>query len=131
MKLSKRIHVLVFVLFPTCLLGMDGGQSITKFIFPQPTGQYAVGTKLFELTDVTRNDQETSAPRELVVQVWYPAQGIPGTQTAPYAYEAREIYKRDLAAQGLGEEKTQCLILFVRTQFLKHQFAVTLRYTHL
>lgn len=39
------------------------------FYFPKPTGQYAVGTKLFEFTDSTRNDPETSKPRELVVQV--------------------------------------------------------------
>lgn len=42
---------------------------MTEFILPQPTGQYAVGTKLFELTDTTRRDPETSKPRELVVQV--------------------------------------------------------------
>ena len=48
---------------------MKKGQSMTEFILPQPTGQYAVGTKLFELTDTTRRDPETSKPRELVVQV--------------------------------------------------------------
>ncbi len=44
------------------------------FIFPKPTGQYTVGTKLFELTDTAHNDPETHKPRELVVQVWYPAE---------------------------------------------------------
>ncbi len=80
-----------------------------EFIFPQPTGQYAVGTKLFELTDTTHNDPETSKPRELVVQVWYPAEGKLGMAKAPYAYEAREWYKKAFAQLGVGAEKLRLL----------------------
>jgi dienelactone hydrolase len=77
-----RIITLAFLSLSICLLGifcylkfvdMKKGQSMPEFIFPKPTGQYAVGTKLFELTDPTRNDPETNKPRELVVQVWYPS----------------------------------------------------------
>ena len=100
---------------------MKKGQAMPKFIFPQPTGKYAVGTKLFELSDPTRNDPETNKPRELVVQVWYPSSLLTElrrtspldskteNQTAPYAYEAREWYKKAFAQQGVAAEKLQLL----------------------
>lgn len=80
-----------------------------EFIFPKPSGKYAVGTKLFELTDSTRNDFETGKPRELVVQAWYPAEGKPLGATAPYAYEAREWYKSMFSQQGVEAEKLKLL----------------------
>jgi len=39
---------------------MNKCQSTPEFIFPLPTGTYAVGTKLFELIDLARNDPETN-----------------------------------------------------------------------
>jgi predicted dienelactone hydrolase len=82
---------------------------MTEFIFPQPTGQYAVGARLFEFIDTARNDPETSKPRELVVQVWYPLEGKSGAETAPYAYETREWYKRVMAKPGVDPEKLRML----------------------
>lgn len=79
------------------------------FIFPKLTGTYAVGTKLFEIVDSTRNDPETGKPRELVVQAWYPTKEKPGVITAPYAYEAREWYKKSFTQQGIGEETIKLL----------------------
>ena len=67
------------------------------FVFPQPTGKYAVGTNLFYWTDLTRKDPETNKPRELVVQVWYPAEGKMGSLTAPYTYEGLADFKKDEA----------------------------------
>ncbi len=125
MNIKKNLkRVLLLLLLLVCLFGwylyhMKKGQSMPEFIFPQPTGCYAVGTKLFELTDPTRNDPETSKPRELVVQVWYPStlklrraspgQGKPADATAPYAYEALETNKRAFAKQGVGAEKMRLL----------------------
>jgi len=46
--------------------------------FPQPTGPYGVGTRVYSWTDRTRPEPFTPAPgdrRELVVQIWYPATG--------------------------------------------------------
>jgi len=88
-----------------------------EFIFPKPTGSCAVGTKLFELTDATRNDPETNKPREMVVQVWYPAERSTGEKTALYAYEVREVYKRAFSKDDISAEKIN-LIDSIRTHAL-------------
>jgi predicted dienelactone hydrolase len=53
-----------------------------------PTGPYAVGTAVYHLTDSTRDEIYTDDPadkRELMVQVWYPAQPPqPGTKPVRY-----------------------------------------------
>jgi predicted dienelactone hydrolase len=53
-----------------------------------PTGPYAVGTAVYHLTDPARDEIYTDDPtdkRELMVQVWYPAQPPqPGTKPARY-----------------------------------------------
>ncbi len=51
-----------FVLFPTPR-------------FPEPTGPYGVGTRIYDWTDVTRPEPFTADSndhRQLVVQIWYP-----------------------------------------------------------
>jgi hypothetical protein len=71
-----------------CLLVLTAAATyvLPMFSLPKPTGQYAVGTRIFSLTDPVR--METHVPgstrhREIVVQVWYPAS--PGKQPlAPY-----------------------------------------------
>ena len=47
------------------------------FRFPQPTGRFAIGTLTYHWVDTSRADifsADPSARRELVVQVWYPAE---------------------------------------------------------
>lgn len=102
-KLLLGLLLLSIFLLGWYLCRIKKGQSMPEFIFPQPTGQYAVGTKLFELTDPTRNEQETGNPRELVAQVWYPSDEKPGATTASYAYEACEWYKSSFAQQGVKD----------------------------
>ena len=54
---------------------------------PTPPGSYAVGSVLYDWTDTTRAETYSSDPndkRELMVQVWYPAQPAAGAQTIPY-----------------------------------------------
>ncbi|MFE2480135.1 alpha/beta hydrolase family protein [Streptomyces sp. NPDC059389] len=57
-------------------------------VFPEPTGRFAVGTGVLELTDPDRPETATPAPedrRTVVAQFWYPAQKPPaGTGRAPY-----------------------------------------------
>lgn len=56
------------------------------FDLPKPDGAYSVGTKTFHLTDQSREETLTKNPhdkRELMVQVWYPAQGLNGQKQAP------------------------------------------------
>jgi dienelactone hydrolase len=49
---------------------------VPMFVLPKPTGPYAVGTRIIYLEDSSRvedADQHLSLPRELMVQIWYPA----------------------------------------------------------
>ncbi len=57
---------------------------LPKFRLPQPTGPYAIGTRIVHLTDASRSDPDfPSGHRELMVQVWYPAANASGP-LAPY-----------------------------------------------
>jgi predicted dienelactone hydrolase len=63
------------------------------FTLPVPTGRYAVGTTSIDLVDRSRLelcDPTTKSPRELVVQVWYPAISNYGDK-APYLSDRRLI----------------------------------------
>jgi dienelactone hydrolase len=47
------------------------------FRLPKPTGPYAVGTRTLYLKDASRTEDAgpaSGAPRELMIQVWYPAE---------------------------------------------------------
>jgi predicted dienelactone hydrolase len=63
---------------------------LPMFRLPQPTGPYAIGTRVMYMVDQNRN--EDAAPglgrkRELMVQIWYPA----GASRSPYApYRRRQ-----------------------------------------
>jgi dienelactone hydrolase len=49
---------------------------VPMFSLPKPTGPYPVGTRIIYLKDSGRIDDHTSplgTPRELMVQIWYPA----------------------------------------------------------
>ena len=51
--------------------------ALRRFRLPAPTGPYAVGTRILDLTDASRHEDGSSDPsakRELVVQLWYPAE---------------------------------------------------------
>ncbi len=54
---------------------------------PTPSGPYAVGSVLYDWTDTTRAETYSSDPnakRELMVQIWYPAQPTADAKTIPY-----------------------------------------------
>ncbi|HEX6097727.1 MAG TPA: alpha/beta fold hydrolase [Thermoanaerobaculia bacterium] len=53
----------------------------------EPAGSQAVGTRKLTWTDAERNDPVAGAPRQVVVQVWYPARSARGTRPAPYIME--------------------------------------------
>lgn len=57
---------------------------------PKPTGNFAVGTVIYNWTDVTRDDIVTEAAddkRRIIVQIWYPSKIEQGAQRAPYMPE--------------------------------------------
>jgi predicted dienelactone hydrolase len=73
------------------------------FGLPVPIGRYPVGTTAIDLVDRSRLelcDPATKSPRELVVQVWYPAISNYGTK-APYLPDRRSIPKGIYSHLGL------------------------------
>ncbi|MBP0450682.1 dienelactone hydrolase family protein [Kitasatospora sp. RG8] len=76
--------------------------------FPEPSGDFAVGTRVVQWTDPRRPETFTADPddrRTVVVQLWYPAPKSPaGTQRAQYLgrteHEARTV--SDALAREVG-----------------------------
>ncbi|MEU6486621.1 dienelactone hydrolase family protein [Streptomyces sp. NPDC046887] len=76
--------------------------------FPEPSGRFAVGTRVVQWTDPGRAESFTADPddrRTVVVQLWYPARKSPaGTRRAQYLgrteQEARTV--SDALAGGVG-----------------------------
>lgn len=55
------------------------------FSLPAPTGTFAVGTRIIHLVDPVRIDPAfPSGRRELMIQIWYPADPRSGSELAPY-----------------------------------------------
>ncbi|MFI7082137.1 alpha/beta hydrolase family protein [Streptomyces anulatus] len=78
-------------------------------VFPEPSGRFAVGTRVVQWTDPRRPETFTADPhdrRTVVVQLWYPAQkSLAGTQRAQYLgrteREARTVSGALARAVGL------------------------------
>ncbi|MFI5983674.1 alpha/beta hydrolase family protein [Streptomyces sp. NPDC051555] len=76
--------------------------------FPEPSGEYAVGTRVVQWTDPRRPETFTADPHDLrtvVVQFWYPARESPaGARPAQYLgrteHEARTVSRA--LARGVG-----------------------------
>jgi len=63
---------------------------------PAPTGRYSVGTVLYDWADESREEQWSTLPgkrRELMVQVWYPADSTQGRQAEPYVPDFERLKK--------------------------------------
>lgn len=59
--------------------------AIPMFSFPTPSGPYAVGTVTYHWVDQKRADfGDPSARRELMVQIWYPAERSPQARRDTY-----------------------------------------------
>lgn len=57
------------------------------FRFPRPTGPYGVGTLTYHWVDHSRREilgPDPGAPRELMAQIWYPAQADASARRASY-----------------------------------------------
>jgi dienelactone hydrolase len=68
---------------------------------PEPGGPFAVGTFTHHLVDAGRPDpysEPPNQPREIMLQVWYPAPPDASGETAPYAD------RLDIAAPALAEQ---------------------------
>ncbi len=64
------------------------------FTLPEPTGPYAVGTTEFEWVDESRLEIFSPDPadhRDLMVQVWYPAENTSGAEAIPMWPDAKNL----------------------------------------
>lgn len=60
---------------------------VPVFRFPDPGGPYAIGTVSYHWRDHDRReifDGDPAARRELMAQIWYPAESSVEAETAPY-----------------------------------------------
>ena len=53
-------------------------KTIERRFFPKPTGRFAIETVKYHWTDRTLTEESPRkvGPRELIVQIWYPAEGV-------------------------------------------------------
>src|SRR5215216_3969610 len=64
------------------------------FRFPHPSGPYEIGTLSYHWVDADRPEVFTADPddhRELMVQIWYPAEEDPSSPRAPYIQDADAV----------------------------------------
>jgi dienelactone hydrolase len=69
-------------------------QLLPVFDYPEPSGEYAVGTTALSLRDDTRN-------RDLMVQIWYPANDISNAKRAAYLPEVEKLAPALMATMGM------------------------------
>ncbi|WP_437622996.1 alpha/beta hydrolase family protein [Sorangium sp. So ce1151] len=72
---------------PACTGWGDAPPGDGLFELPRPTGPHPVGTQVRALTDSARGEEATEDPedrRELLVQLWYPADPCGAGELAPY-----------------------------------------------
>lgn len=101
-----KFAVLAFLVIVVAIAAFIGYLAIARnaaLALPAPTGSYAVGRSEFNWVDSALADplaNQGSAPRELVVWVWYPAAQA-GTTPAPYLPPAWvQVRNTDQGAAG-------------------------------
>ncbi|MGK8523820.1 alpha/beta hydrolase family protein [Nocardia asteroides] len=68
--------------------------AVPVFRLPQPQGPYAIGTVTYHWRDADRReifDTDAEARRELMAQIWYPAESGTETAAAPYVSDATAL----------------------------------------
>jgi predicted dienelactone hydrolase len=79
------VIIVVAVILVSSSLFLDS--LLPAFYLPIPSGEYAIGTTTFELTDDTRNETFTEPPndhRRILIRAWYPSDTVTGHRMAPY-----------------------------------------------
>jgi dienelactone hydrolase len=98
----RKLGNIVFRLAGLGLIGLAGllSWALPVFSFPTPTGAYPVGTVTLHFTDDARRETfsaNTNDHRELMVQLWYPAEPSPDAK--------RESYLANLNGSGMAKRK--------------------------
>jgi predicted dienelactone hydrolase len=73
---SRWLAPIGLVVLGAALLASFMSSALPVFTLPTPQGPYAIGTQIRHLVDTARNDPfapDPKTPRELMVQIWYPA----------------------------------------------------------
>ncbi len=69
------------------------------FNFPKSTGPYAVGTTEYHWIDMNRKEIYSNDPthpyRELMVRIWYPAEGMLPAKPIRFEFDAAENFKKN------------------------------------
>jgi len=84
-KLIRGVAIVLIAL--GCVLAIALPLIFPVFSFPTPTGSHAIGSRLYSFVDPNRKDRIgdlPDAPREIFVQVFYPAQPAQGAKPMPY-----------------------------------------------
>lgn len=60
-------------------------------VIPTPSGPYAVGSRLYDLTDTSRKEiySGKDEARRFMIQIWYPSEPSPSDQRAPWMSNAQ------------------------------------------
>ncbi|MFD0317746.1 alpha/beta hydrolase family protein [Streptomyces flavalbus] len=90
-----------------CLIavGPVGAWALPVPVFPEPSGEFAVGTSVVQWTDAARSEgatPEESDRRTVVVQVWYPARKSPADARGA-VYLGRTDREAGIVADGLAD----------------------------
>src|SRR5579872_3765429 len=84
----QELHLLLgLAMILLILLSIVLGTILPVFELPVPTGPYKVGTQTRHLIDRSRIDpflDHPESPRELMIQIWYPADQASRGEFAPY-----------------------------------------------
>lgn len=86
-RLALAISALILLIITSPLLII-----FPVFKMPQPTGPNAIGTRYFRFIDQNRLERFSKNPneyREIVAQVWYPAQPVENAE--PVSYRPKQI----------------------------------------
>jgi len=78
---------LLILIWTTSISFAQEAKTLAEPLLPKPTGQYAVGTSIFHLTDFSRKyafAPESGRHREMMVQIWYPAKKMKQASTVSY-----------------------------------------------
>ena len=81
----SALVLIVSIILPTML---------PVFRFPHPSGAYKIGTLTYHLVDVNRSEIFTTGSnthRELMVQIWYPANEGSSSPYAPYMQDSDAV----------------------------------------
>src|SRR5215510_2584534 len=95
--------LVILMLFGLHLALAQDGKPSPKAPFAPPKGPFAVGTHEYLWIDQNRGETFTKDPadrRHLLARVWYPAEGTPGKEAAPYIRDMNEFPEKSVYRHG-------------------------------